>query len=396
VAETVTVAESLCDLFPESADALEMKARTLIWLGKYSDAVQTWEACLQLDPEYVHAYVGMASAAAARAEHDSAAQLAARVIELDPENFQARATRADALLQLGRADEVPAILEEYLAKDPRSLGFYYLGQAYTQLQQYDQAAKHFEAAVRIFPDYTEAYNGLAVAYERLGDVEQAAQAMEKFRELGSPERMAARIRGATESELVQMQRDAAVLYTDAGRVLYVGDRPDEAERLWLRAAWLDPQNVPCRQSLAFLCRNAGRLGETIAWLKQLAELDPQPEIPSYWIEIGRTYQELAFLPAAEEAFRAAIAAAPASDAGYAGLADLLLRFERNLVETRELAQQAVDRRPSAANYAILAAACRANGDLASARTAIERAIELAPQHLAYRAVQDVIAAELQP
>ncbi len=188
-----------------------------------------------------------------------------------------------------------------------------------------------------------------------------------------------------------MYRDAAVLYTDAGRVCYVGKKEADAELLWLRAAALDPQNKDSRQSLAWLYRNTRRQGETIAWLKQLADLEPDK--PSYWIEIGRIYEDLLILPAAEKAFRQACEVAPQSDVGYAAVADLLLRYKQNLAETKELAGKAVELRPSAANYAILAGACRCNDDLAGARTAIEEAIKLAPKNATYRAIRDGIVAD---
>ncbi len=389
--EAVAVIDKLIEGFPDSVDMLEMKARTQVWLGDSAQAVQTWQECLRRDPKYVHAYVGMASAAAARAEHEEAARLAREALALQPASFQARETLADSLLQLGRAPEVPEVLEEYLAQDPRSRCFYLLGQAYLQLKEYGKAKAQYEAAVRIYPDYTEAYNGLAVACDRLGEKEQAEQARAKFRELGSPENAAQRIRGAKESDLVLMCRDAAVLYTDAGRVCYVGDRQADAETLWLRAAALDGKDVGCRQSLAWLCRNANRPGETIVWLHQLSALEPAN--PSYAIEIGRIYESLQNLPAAEEAFRKACQMAPLSDEGYAALVDLLLRYDKNLDETRALAEKAVQLRPTASNYAVLAVACRENHDLPAARAAIDQAVELMPHHAAYRAIRDSIVAQ---
>lgn len=392
--ETLGAIDALVRRFPEHADALEMKARVQMWLGNSSQAEETWQQCLKLDPKYVHAYIGMASAAAARADHDKSLELAQQALTLDPRNFQARASIADALLQLGRAQEVPGVLEEHLSQDPRSRGHYLLGQAYAQTGNAAQARDHFEAAIRIFPDYVEAYNALAVAYDKLGEADKAKQAMDKFRALGTQQADdPLRVREDSSSDLAALQREASVLYTDAGRVLYVGKKSREAEQFWLRAAALDSQNVPCRQSLAWLCHNARREGENIAWLKQLAELEPAN--PSYWTEIGRVYMDLMLVPAAEESYRQACQVAPESDIGYAALADLLLRSEQKLPETLELARKAVQYRPSAPHYAMLAAACRANQDLAGARTAIEQALKLAPHNEAFLAEREAIEADLQ-
>jgi tetratricopeptide (TPR) repeat protein len=390
--ETLRAIEWLIQLFPDNPDALEMKARVQVWLGNSSQAEETWRQCLKLNPKYVHAYVGMASTAAKRAEHEKSLDLAKHALTLDSQNFQARAILADALLQLGRAPEVPGVLEEYLSKDSRSRGHYLLGQAYAQMGNYEKARDNYEAAIRIFPGYREVYNGLAMAYERLGEAAKAKKTMDNFRQQNwTPEQDPARIRESQSTDLAVVMRDAAIVYTDSGRILYVGDKVSEAEQFWLRAAALDSQNVPCRQSLAWFCRNADRQGENIVWLKQLADLEPGNA--SYWTEVGRIYDELLLLPAAEDSFRKACQAAPESDTGYAALADLLLRFQQNLPETVELARKAVQCRPSAPNYAILSAACRANQDLAGAQTAIDQALELAPRNPAYQAVRDAIAAD---
>jgi tetratricopeptide (TPR) repeat protein len=390
--ETLGAIEGLVGIFAGNPDALEMKARAQVWLGKSAQAEETWRQCLKLNPKYVHAYIGMASTAASRSEHERSLELGQHALTLDPSNFQARVVLADSLLQLGRPQDVPGVLEEHLSKDPRSRGHYLLGQAYAQLGNHVKARDNFEAAIRLYPDYTEAYNGLAVAYEKLGEVEKAKQTMAVFRQHGwTREKDPARVRGSVSTDLDAISREAAVLYTDAGRVLYVGKRVKDAEQFWLRAAALDSKNVPCRQSLAWLCRNARRRGENIAWLKQLAELEPAN--PSYWTEIGRVYMDLMLLPAAEEAFRQACQVAPESDAGFAALADLLLRTEQKLAETLALARKAVQCRPSAQNYALLAAACRANQDPAGARNAIDQALELAPRNEAYLAEREAIEAD---
>ena len=255
------------------------------------------------------------------------------------------------------------MLEEYLGHDPRSRGHYLLGQAYAQMGNHEKARDNYAAAIRIYPEYREAYNGLALALEQLGEKDKAKQAMDTFRQPNWTQGSnSAQVRESESTDLEDHIRDAAILYTDAGRILYVGEKVRDAEQFWLRAAALDGKNVPCRQSLAWFCRNAGRQGENIIWLKQLADLEPANA--SYWLEIGRIYEDLLLLPAAEESFRKACQVAPDSDTSHAALADLLLRFEQNLSETVELARKAIQLRPSAPNYAMLAAACRANQDLA--------------------------------
>ena len=258
------------------------------------------------------------------------------------------------------------MLEEYLGKDPRSRGHYLLGQAYAQMGNHEKARDNYEAAIRIYPEYREAYNGLAMAYERLGETDKAKQAMDKFRQPNWTPGLKLRAGPGIRIDRSRSPTSATPPFstpTQAGSSTSVRRRETRNSSGCGLRRWTS-KNVPCRQSLAWFCRNAGRQGENIVWLKQLADLEPANA--SYWMEIGRIYEDLLLLPAAEESFRKACQAAPESDTGYAALADLLLRYEQNLPETVDLARKAIQLRPSAPNYAMLSAACRANQDLAGA------------------------------
>src|SRR5216684_3361811 len=57
----------------------------------------------------------------------------------------------------------------------RNLGFIYLnrGQTYYDRSDYDRAAADFARAIRLDPNYTAAYTGRGLIYERKGNIEQA-------------------------------------------------------------------------------------------------------------------------------------------------------------------------------------------------------------------------------
>ena len=386
--EVQAAMDHLLAVFPNSADALEMNARTEQWLGHTAEADRLWKQCLELDSNYVYAYVGMAKTAFERGEHQEAADLALRAIEIDSSQFPARALRAEALIHLRRPQDAIAVLEDHIKLDPRSQGFYLLGQANFDLKQWAQARDSLLAAIQQYPEYAEAYYLLSRTYRELGDEEKAAQQLEQYRKLATPERMVQCNRPADVTDFDQMLVTAAVLYSDTGRLLMLRDRTIDAERMWRRAAYFDSKNVSVRQSLAFLCRQQGRLGETIIWFKDLAEIEPMQI--SYWLEMGRLFEELDAMPAAEKALRHACQIAPDQADGYAALADLFVRFERNLPEAVTFAYQAVQHNPTAQNLALLSAAYLANGENAAALAAIHQALQLAPQSASYRAVFDAI------
>ncbi len=389
--EVRPVIEHLVHTFPEHLDALEMQARFFDWLGESDRAAEVWNACLQRDPEYVHALVGLASLAAKQADYGRAIELGRRAVRAAPAEFLPRAVLAEALLQDGRPAEAAALLEEFLKTDPRSQGFYLLGQACYQLGQFDKAVQHYQAAIARYPNYAEAYHGLSQAYARLGQSEKARAATEKFRSFTMPQQAGRRIRGMVTSDLQTVLREAAILLTDAGRLYLVQQKAPEAERLWRRAAAYDAANLACRQSLAFLCRQGGRKREAISWLEQAAALDASN--PSYWVEIGNLWSDLWDHPAAEKAFRKAIAVAPQTGQGQAALAAWLLQTGRDLPEALDQARAAVKYAPTGPHYAVLAAACRRNGDPAGALAAAEQAAKLAPTDPAISQLVQALRAE---
>jgi tetratricopeptide (TPR) repeat protein len=391
IQETVQAVEQLVATFPERVDAREVLARASAWQGAKENAVRIWKQCLEQDAKYVHAYVGMSSFAAERGDHSEALRLASAALQIDPANFQARALAADAHLQLGEPDKVVSLLKDYLKTDPRSQGHFLLGQAFAQLTQWQEAQTQYEAAIKIYPEYREVYAALSRTYEKLGDAEKSQQMMKRFQELTGTAQAGTRIRGVGVGDLESMRNGAAVIYTDAGRVYYTGERSRDAEALWLRAAALDPKNTGARQSLAWLCRQTGRKGEVIVWMQEMSQIEPHNV--SYWIEMGRIYEELSQINMAESSFRRACELGPQQPEGYAALADLFLRYEHNLPETVSLAQQAVKFHPGPENLAMLSAALRANGDLDGALTSIEQALKLAPESPSYRAVRDAVLAE---
>jgi tetratricopeptide (TPR) repeat protein len=392
IEEATRVIDRLQKAFPDDTDCLEMKARLADWVGKSEQAVQTWERCLELDPEYAHAYVGMATVAAKAGDHPKAEELARKAMQIAPESFLARSVLAESLLHLGRAEEVEPVLADFLDADPRSHGYFLLGQAHWQMHRYEKAKHAYQSAVRKYADYAEAYFGLARACTRLGREDEASAAMARYRELMA-EREPTRAGGmhSPSSDLESVRLNVATVYTDTARVCLARGKRRLAERLWRRAASLDPENVECRHALVSLYGSEGKVLKTVQTLEQLAKTER--DNPSYWIEIGRLRAGLLQFDLAEEALREACRVAPQNGACHAALATFLLRSNRSLADAVTVARTAVECEPTAAHYAILAMACRAGGDRPGALAAIEQAVTQEPEDPAYRQLDASIRAE---
>lgn len=283
--EATRFVDCLVQAYPTMPDALEIKARLVEWLGRSKEAVACWERAIQLDPNYAYAHFGLGTVAAKNEDYATAATRLRKAVELNPGYFPARLALGDALLALGRPKDVIELLEDYSRRDPRSQGFFLLGQAYAQLQQYEKAKENLEAAVRKYPEYGEAYYRLSTVCARLGQHDQARKYLEQSRKLKAAQRENERVARKQYDDLETSRTRVAETYTNAARIYLADGKPRAAERLWRRAAALDAKNVECRQGLAWLCRQEGRITETIALLEQLAKIEP--DNPSYQPEIER-------------------------------------------------------------------------------------------------------------
>jgi tetratricopeptide (TPR) repeat protein len=87
--------------------------------------------------------------------------------------------RAHELYQQGKYDEALAIYKGIIAGDPNVAFIHFnAGNCYYHLQDYEAAAQSFREAVRLKPDFFEAYTNLANALGRLKKPEEAIPLLE--------------------------------------------------------------------------------------------------------------------------------------------------------------------------------------------------------------------------
>ena len=292
VAEAHGVAKCVVQCFPSDPDALEVLARYENWLGNTAEAVAIWDRCLDLNPKYGYAYYGKAMVAAEKGDHEEAAELFRKALDHRADWPEAELELARALINADRSQDAIPVLEKHVQRKPfLSEAYSLLGQAFLQCGEFERAKTSYEISVRILPSHTSAYYGLATAHTRLGEHEQAREMMEQFRERKAADFTARKTEKNEYDDLAAMRIDSSVVYLNAGQIYYARGRLAEAERLWRRAAALNPGYVECRQALAWLYHSNGHLPQAIEMLEQLARIEP--DNPLYPDEIGQLHNELA-------------------------------------------------------------------------------------------------------
>ena len=279
VAEARQLADRLIEAFPDSPQALTLGGRIYYAFGDEPSARQCWERSLQLDPEFAATWHVIGEAAWERGDYAGAAEQLRKAIEADPRLHAKLAfALADSLLNSGRAEDAVAVLEPPADKGPLSLdGLLLVGHAYAQLAQYEKAKDRFEAALALDPRSSKAHFGLATIYARLQRPEQANKHRQEYAELKKQDfANTERLRGSLRNtDLGNVRPLAGRCHLNAGKVYALNGNLVEAEKLWLRAAALDPRNPEPRTLLGLMYSEQGRAEEAVR-IQQAGDLGGPP------------------------------------------------------------------------------------------------------------------------
>lgn len=370
--EQLQAARKLLEAFPGNDDATFLAGIIHYEQGDSAKAIELWELSVKLDPTRADAYERLGYATLLREDRAKAMASYQKAHELDPKLEEPPLRIAQIHVDQGKPREAAEILEKAGLRSPQAHRL--LGQAYQQLKDFERARQSFEAAVALKPDFAEAYYGLAVTCSRLGDQDKAREYRNKFDAFKTESQTVGRRMRSEFNPLAVTRQSVSHTHTDVGRVYRSQGKVQEAEKLWRRAAELDPKNADPRVHLAALYQQARRDPEALKMYEEATKADPQNG-PALF-NLGNMYARLKRSDEAETAFRKVIQVSPERSEGYHALARLLLLRGKDLPEAVTLAESAVRLAPVAQNYAILGQAHARNGDLASASAALEKAVEL--------------------
>lgn len=213
---------------PEAPGLRDLHGRLLLRAGRPEAARQAFERALEAEAEHAGALQGLAALAARSGDVEGALSLLERAEEAEPERADVRYSTARLLLRMGRREEGLASLREALRIDPsharaandlawnlaaegealdRALTLAAravrlepgattldtLGYVRLQRGEASRARSRFEEALELRPDSPSIRYRLGVALEKLGETEQALEALRQAVGAGEfPESEAAR------------------------------------------------------------------------------------------------------------------------------------------------------------------------------------------------------------
>jgi arylsulfatase A-like enzyme/Tfp pilus assembly protein PilF len=289
-------------------------------------------------------------------------------------------TRAQELVQQRSNDNVVAILEAVIAKDPSVIdAWLMMGNEFSRRRSFGEAVSHYQKALALKPDYDLAVIGLARAYRGLGRAADAALGYRRFLER-DPANAEVRFElaqvlldagdsAAAESELATVAQVAPGLARARQALgalrLERGDL-GEAERQ-IRAALEAQPDVPMAHfHLALIAERQGR--DDVAEAEYRKELTLFPANHMAHFNLGKVFERRGNWTAQLAAFRKAIEAEPRFAEGHLFLAKLLLDLQLNPADAIASARRGLSLEPGGA-YAPLGHYLAAEGLNRQGRTA---------------------------
>jgi len=147
---------------PADPTAIRLLAAIGMELGRFDDAINLLDRCLELAPEFHLARQNYAVALARRQRFDEALAEVDKLLVAEPNNPSYLLLRGSFLVQKGEHAPALALYEEFLAKYPRQAGAHMnYGHTLKSVGRLDEAIDAYRKAIELRPQTGEAYWSLA-------------------------------------------------------------------------------------------------------------------------------------------------------------------------------------------------------------------------------------------
>ena len=172
--ERIELLRESARLAPDNVSILSTLARQLKDQGYYAESADVFTQALQLDDDNLQMHLSLGESLSAQKKYAEAATAYRNAMRLAPDDDDAREGLAKALYRHGQVEEAVSV-------DRRV--HYYIAEVYSIRKQHVEAEINYQEAVRLNPDFTEAYIKLASTLQELGRVDEAETFYERAIEM---------------------------------------------------------------------------------------------------------------------------------------------------------------------------------------------------------------------
>ncbi|BAY98870.1 TPR repeat-containing protein [Tolypothrix tenuis PCC 7101] len=171
--EAMDTYEKALEIKPDDRYALNLRGIALLNLGRYEEAVASYNKGLKIQPDQ-YAWYFRGNALRNLGHYEEAIASYDKALELKPDYHQAWYFRGNALRNLGRYEEAIASYDKALELKPDyHQAWYFRGNALSDLGRYEEAIGTYEQAIQIKPDLHQAWYNKGNVLSAIGRYEEA-------------------------------------------------------------------------------------------------------------------------------------------------------------------------------------------------------------------------------
>ncbi len=189
--DALPVIDALLKLNPQVSDLYLLRGRALAQRGKWDDGLRELQRALAINPKLADAHYYAGTLLIRQGELDKAQAEFEKELALNPRHARALYHKAFVLVSQRKLDEAIPLLENVIRMEPGYAEPYYqLGRAQTEGQELLLGLANLETAAHLNPRAPYVFYQLARAYTKAHRTEDAAKALERYRELKKAEKEA--------------------------------------------------------------------------------------------------------------------------------------------------------------------------------------------------------------
>lgn len=273
----------------------------LLTLGRYEEALASFERVVARTPAEPHVWLRQAEAQARLRRYAESLESYDRALQLEPGDADAVYERSAVLMALERFEEGLTGFEQVTGARPDDYRpWYFLGAALNKLSRFDEAVARLDSALERERGDADVWGQRGLALHNLGRIEEASESYETALRLHPGLYQVRLLNGLALAHLGRLSE--ALINLDQGLAHQTGDfevwrvrsavlerlgRDEEALESITRALEFEPDERQGLLSRGRLLQQLEHYGEAVACFSRAIELDPKD--PSAWHSRGLTF-----------------------------------------------------------------------------------------------------------
>jgi len=187
--DALPVIDALLALNPQVSDLYLLRGRVFAQTGKWDDGLRELQRALAINPKLGDAHYYSGTLLIRQGELDKARQEFEKELALNPRHARALYHKAFVLVSERKLEEAVPLLEDVIKMEPGYAEPYYqLGRAQTEGKDLLLGLANLETAAHLNPRAPYVFYQLARAYTKAKRPDDAAKALERYRELKKAEK----------------------------------------------------------------------------------------------------------------------------------------------------------------------------------------------------------------